>query len=54
MHHGEGKVLVEEVAEEAAHAEVGPATMDQQEALKEAKLGEGEVTGQDCLDPLLT
>lgn len=54
MHHGEGKVLVEEVAEETAHAQVGPAAVDQQEALKEAELGEGVVAGQHGLDPLLT
>lgn len=33
VHHGEGKVLVEEVAEETAHAQVGPAAVHQQEAL---------------------
>lgn len=53
MHHGEGKVLVEEVAEETAHAQVGPATVHQQEALQEAELGEGVVAGQDGLDALL-
>ena len=54
VHHGEGKVLVEEVAEEAAHAQVGPAAMHQQEALQEAELGKGVVTGQHGLYPLLT
>ena len=54
VHHGEGKVLVEEVAEETAHAQVGPAAVHQQEALQEAELGEGVVTGQNSLDPLLT
>lgn len=54
MHHGEGKVLVEEVAEEATHAEVGPASVDQQQALEEAELGEGVVRRQHCLDALLT
>lgn len=29
MHQGESKVLVEEVAEEVAHAMVGPTAMDQ-------------------------
>lgn len=33
VHHGEGKVLVEEVAEESAHAQVRPAAVYQQEAL---------------------
>lgn len=54
VHHGEGKILVEEVAEETAHAQVGPAAVNQQEALKKAELGEGVVTGQNGLDPLLT
>lgn len=53
VHHGEGKVLVEEVAEETAHAQVGPAAVDQQQALEEAELGEGVVTGENGLDPLL-
>lgn len=53
VHHGEGEVLVEEVAEEAAHAQVGPAAVDQQEALEEAELGEGVVAGKNGLDPLL-
>lgn len=53
VHHGEGKVLVEEVAEETAHAQVGPAPVHQQEALQEAELGEGVVTGQNGLDALL-
>lgn len=54
MHHGEGKILIEEVAEETAHAQVGPAAVDQQETLEEAELGEGVVAGQHGLDPLLT
>ena len=53
MHHGEGTVLVEEVAEEATHAQVGPSPVHQQEALQEAELGEGVVTGQHRLDALL-
>lgn len=53
MHHCEGKVLVEEVAEETAHAQVGPAAVHQQEALQEAELGERVVTGKDGLDALL-
>lgn len=54
MHEGEGEVLVEEVAQELAHAQVGPAAMDQQEALQEAELGEREVTGENSLHTLLT
>lgn len=50
---GEGKVLVEEVAQELAHAQVGPAAVHQQEALQEAELGEGVVAGQDSLHALL-
>lgn len=40
MHQREGKVLVEEVAEEVAHAMVRPAAVDEQEALQVAELGE--------------
>lgn len=53
MHQGEGKILVEEVLEELAHAYVGPAPVDQEQALQVAELREGEVTGQDRLHPLL-
>lgn len=54
MHHGECKVLVEEVAEETAHAQVGPAAVHQQEALKVSELCKGEVAGEDRLHALLT
>lgn len=53
MHQGEGKILIEEVLEELAHADVGPPPVDQEQALQVAELCEGEVTGQDCLHPLL-
>lgn len=53
MHQGEGKILVEEVLEELAHADVGPAPVDQEQALQVAELREGEVAGQDRLHPLL-
>lgn len=53
MHQCECKVLVEEVAEEAAHAVVGPTAMDQEEALQVAKLGKGVVRGQNSLHALL-
>lgn len=29
VHHGEGKIFVKEVAEEAAHAQIGPASVNQ-------------------------
>lgn len=51
---GEGEVLVEEVAQELAHAQVRPAAVNQQEALQEAELGEGVVAGQHGLHALLT
>lgn len=51
--HGEGEVLVEEVAEELAHAQVGPAPVHQEQALQEFELGEGVVRGQHRLDALL-
>lgn len=53
VHHGEGKVLVEEVAEEFAHAQVRPAPVDQQETLQELELGEGVVRSQHRLDAFL-
>ena len=53
MDEGEGEVLVEEVAQELAHAQVGPAAVHQQEALQEAKLGKGVVTGRHRLHALL-
>ena len=49
----EGKVLVEEILEELAHAEVRPAPVHEQEAFKEAELCEGVVTGQHGLHALL-
>ncbi len=45
MNQREGEVLVKEVAEEVAHAVVGPAAVDEQETLQVAKLGEGIVRG---------
>lgn len=53
MHQSEGEILVEEVLEELAHADVGPPSMDQEQALQVTELSKGEVTGQDCLHPLL-
>lgn len=50
----EGEVLVEEVTEEVAHAVVGPAPVDEQEALQVAELGKGIVRGQHCLHALLS
>lgn len=50
---GEGEVLVEEVAQELAHPQVGPAAVHQQEALQEAELGEGVIAGQHGLHALL-
>ena len=49
-----GEVLVEEVSQELAHAQVGPAAVHQQEALKVAELREGEVAGEDGLHALLS
>lgn len=53
MDKGEGEVLVEEVAEKLAHAQVGPAAVHQQEALQEAELRKGVVAGQNGLRALL-
>lgn len=49
----EGEVLEEEVAQELAHSDVGPAAVHQQEALQVTKLSEGVVAGHDGLHPLL-
>lgn len=54
MNQREGKVLVKEVAEEVAHAVVGPAAVDKQETLQVAKLSKGIVRGQHRLHPLLS
>lgn len=54
MNQCEGEVLVEEVTEEVAHAVVGPAPVDEQEALQVAELGKGIVRGQHRLHALLS
>lgn len=54
MHKREGEVLVKEILQELAHAQVGPATVHQQEALKVTELGEGVVAGENRLHALLT
>lgn len=54
MDEGESKVLVEEIAQELAHAQVGPAAVHEKEALQEAELGKGVVAGQHSLHALLT
>lgn len=53
MNQREGEILVEKVSEKLAHTEIGPAAVYQEEALQVSKLGEGEVTGQHGLHPLL-
>jgi len=53
MHKGEGEVLVEEVLQELAHAQVGPAAVHQQETLEVTELGEGVVAGENRLHALL-
>lgn len=53
MDEGEGEVFVEEVAQELAHAQVGPTAVHQQEALQETELGKGVIAGQHSLHALL-
>lgn len=53
MAQGKCKVLVEEVAEELAHAVVGPAAVHQEKSLEEAELGDGVIAGQHCLQTFL-
>ena len=50
----EGKVLVEEVTQEVTHAEVGPASVHQQEPPEVPELSEGVIGRQSGLHPLLT
>ena len=50
----ESEVLVEEVLEELAHADVRPAAVDEQQALEEAELSQGVVARHHCLHALLT
>lgn len=50
----EGKVLVEEILEEFAHANVGPAAMDEQQALEEAELSQSVIACHHCLHAFLT
>ena len=54
VHQREGKVLVEEMPQEMTHAEVGPASVDQQELLQIPKLSKGVIWRQNGLHPLLT
>lgn len=54
LHKSEGEILVEEILEELAHAQVGPAAVHQQEALKVTELCEGVVAGEDGLHAFLT
>lgn len=54
VHQGEGKVLIEEVAEELAHPDVGPAPMYQQQSLQVSELSEWVVARHDGLHALLS
>lgn len=54
MNQCEGEVLVKEVTEEVAHAVVGPAPVDEQEAVQVAELGKGIIRGQHRLHALLS
>ena len=50
----EREVLVEEVLEELAHAQIGPAAVHEQQALQVAELSHREVAGEHRLHALLT
>ena len=52
MAEGECEVFVEEIFEEFAHPEVGPASVDEQEALQVPELRDGEVGREDSLHAL--
>lgn len=49
----EGKVLVEKVAQEFGHAQVGPAAVDQQQPLQVAKLGNTVIGSEHRLQTFL-
>jgi len=49
----EGEVLVEEVLEEFAHANVGPPAVDEQQSLQVAELSQRVVTGHHRLHAFL-
>lgn len=53
MDQSKGKVLEEEVTQELAHSDVGPASVHQQKALQVTELSKGVVAGHDGLHPLL-
>ncbi len=50
----EREILVEEISKEFAHAQVGPASMDQQQPLQKSELRQRVVTRQHGLHPFLT
>jgi len=41
----EGEVLVEEIPEELRHSQIRPTPMDEEQALQETELSEGEIAG---------
>jgi len=51
---GEREVLVEEVLEKLAHSQVGPSSVDEQQALQVAELSHGEVACQYSLHAFLS
>lgn len=51
---GEGEVLVEEVAEELGHPDVGPPAVDEQQPLEILELADGVVRRQDSLHSFLS
>ena len=53
MAKGESEILVEEVAQEFAHAQVGPSAVHQQQPLEEAELWQAVVGGEHRLHALL-
>ena len=47
------KVLVEEILEELAHANVRPSAVDQQQTFEEAELSQSVITSHHCLHAFL-
>ncbi len=50
MAKGEGKILVEEIAQKLGHPQVGPTSVNEQQSLEVPELGNTVVRCQDGLD----
>lgn len=53
VHQGEGNVFVKKIAQELAHSEIRPSSMDKQQPLEVSELSKGIVAVQDGLPAFL-